>query len=165
LDQAEDLVRKEKKKPKQASVRRAISAAYYALFHLFSEKVTETLIGSTNDRANIRAWLGRALEHGTMNTACKFFGNPSDRTFKEFSKNLAFTVDPDLKVIADTFVNLQESRHRADYDMSKPITRSDAQVAIAEVRSVFTKWNVIERKDPRLMVIFCTSLLRGTKRS
>jgi uncharacterized protein (UPF0332 family) len=33
LAQAEHLARVDKKKPKQANLRRAVSAAYYALFH------------------------------------------------------------------------------------------------------------------------------------
>jgi uncharacterized protein (UPF0332 family) len=34
LEQALHLAKREKKKPRQASLRRAVSTAYYALFHL-----------------------------------------------------------------------------------------------------------------------------------
>ena len=34
LEQANHLARREKGKPKQASLRRAVSTAYYAAFHL-----------------------------------------------------------------------------------------------------------------------------------
>ena len=34
LEQANHLARREPKRPKQASLRRAVSTAYYALFHL-----------------------------------------------------------------------------------------------------------------------------------
>jgi len=34
LDQAEHLAAKEPRKPRQASLRRAVSATYYAIFHL-----------------------------------------------------------------------------------------------------------------------------------
>lgn len=34
LEQAHHLATREKQKPKQASLRRTVSAAYYALFHL-----------------------------------------------------------------------------------------------------------------------------------
>ncbi len=34
LEQAQHLAQREPKRPKQASLRRAISSAYYALFHL-----------------------------------------------------------------------------------------------------------------------------------
>jgi hypothetical protein len=116
LEQASLLVTREKKKPKQASVPRAISTAYYALFHFISDKVTGKFLGTTNDMADTRVWLGRALVHKTMKAACKFFGNPNDPAFQALSMQLNFTPDADLKAIADTFVNLQESRHRADYD-------------------------------------------------
>jgi len=55
LAQAGDLLTKEKKKPKQANVRRAISTAYYALFHFVSDKVTKELVGTTHDLTKIRA--------------------------------------------------------------------------------------------------------------
>ena len=34
LEQAQHLVKREPKRPKQASLRRAVSTAYYGLFHL-----------------------------------------------------------------------------------------------------------------------------------
>src|ERR1022692_4150586 len=66
LDQAIQLVHKEPKNPKQASLRRAVSTAYYALFHLLiSESVANW------GRVNMRASLGRAFDHGTMKDASK----------------------------------------------------------------------------------------------
>lgn len=38
LEQAYDLAQKEATDPKQASLRRAVSTAYYALFHLLVEE-------------------------------------------------------------------------------------------------------------------------------
>ena len=72
LAQADDLLGKDKKKPRQANVRRAASTAYYALFHFLSDKVAKNLVGGTNNSTEIRAWLARALEHGTMSKVCKF---------------------------------------------------------------------------------------------
>lgn len=164
LEQAEHLVAKDSGKPKQANVRRGISTAYYALFHFLSERATAELVGTTNDRADIRAWLGRALEHGTMNDVCKFFGNPTDKAFVSFSEQLNFIPSADLKYIADTFVRLQEARHRADYDLSKKVTRSDAQTAIADVRAAIAKWGHLEKSSPRLTQIFSAGLFRGKKR-
>jgi len=57
LEQADHLARREKKRPKQASLRRAVSAAYYALFHLL---ISETV--SNWRRADQRADLARAFE-------------------------------------------------------------------------------------------------------
>jgi len=42
LEQAQHLANRERKQPRQASLRRAISSAYYALFHLLiSEAVSK----------------------------------------------------------------------------------------------------------------------------
>ena len=40
LEQAKHLSKRERRKPKQASLRRAVSTAYYALFHLLIEEAT-----------------------------------------------------------------------------------------------------------------------------
>jgi hypothetical protein len=45
LEQARHLLRRERRRPRQASLRRAISAAYYALFHLLIEEATGALVG------------------------------------------------------------------------------------------------------------------------
>ena len=64
LEQAIELVHKEPQNPKQASLRRAVSTAYYALFHLLiSEAVANW------DKQNLRTALGRAFDHATMKSA------------------------------------------------------------------------------------------------
>lgn len=64
LEQAHHLARREKKKPKQASLRRAVSTAYYALFHLL-------VAAAVANWKNIeqRPDLARAFEHGRMKDA------------------------------------------------------------------------------------------------
>ena len=61
LDQAFLLLNKETKNPKQASLRRAVSTAYYAVFHLL---VQETC--SNWNATAIRDNLARAFSHQTM---------------------------------------------------------------------------------------------------
>jgi hypothetical protein len=56
LDQALHLVHKERRNPKQASLRRAVSTAYYALFHLLMNEAVANW-----NRVNLRAALGRAF--------------------------------------------------------------------------------------------------------
>ncbi|HTX37316.1 MAG TPA: hypothetical protein VME43_19950, partial [Bryobacteraceae bacterium] len=95
LAQAGHLAQLDRTRPKQVNLRRAISAAYYAMFHL--------LISSAVNNWRIerqRADLGRAFQHGTMKGACRSMVSPS----------------PDLKIVAKTFIDLQQNRHRADYD-------------------------------------------------
>lgn len=65
LEQAGHLARKEPKKPRQASLRRAVSTAYYALFHLLIAEATVLLLTKTKNKA-LRHALARAFRHNTM---------------------------------------------------------------------------------------------------
>ena len=65
LAQAKLLATKEKSRPKQASLRRSVSAAYYALFHLLVEAAARRLVSGT-DRQPLRNCLARAFDHGVM---------------------------------------------------------------------------------------------------
>ena len=166
LAQADDLLAVDKNKPKQANVRRAASTAYYSLSHFISAKVAKSLVGSANDSAEIRAWLSRALEHGTMSKVCKFFGDqkPSkdpkrETEFQRFSAKLKIASDPNLETIALTFVDLQQLRHRADYDLSEPITRAEAKKVAKEARNALKLWDTCEHSSPKLLQVFCLSLL------
>jgi uncharacterized protein (UPF0332 family) len=159
LAQADDLLIKDRKKPRQANVRRAASTAYYALFHFISAKVAKNLVGSTYDASEIRTWLARALEHGTMSRVCKTFGNQKDRPFQDLSAKLKLACAPQLETIARTFVDLQELRHRADYDLSEPITKAQAKKAAKEARNVLKLWEATEQSNPKLLQVFCLSLL------
>ena len=53
LAQAEHLATKEHRRPSQASLRRSISASYYALFHRLVDEATRMLI-SRGQRNGIR---------------------------------------------------------------------------------------------------------------
>ncbi len=66
LEQAMHLAQRERKRPKQASLRRAISTAYYALFHLL---ISETV--KNWKRPEERFTLARMFEHAAMEKACK----------------------------------------------------------------------------------------------
>ena len=50
--------------PNQASLRRAVSTAYYAIFHLLISEATANW-----GRPELRAILGRCFDHGPMKTA------------------------------------------------------------------------------------------------
>jgi len=163
LIQARELVLKDKRKPRQATVRRAVSTSYYALFHFFSDKVTRAIIGGQNDFAEVRSWQARALEHGVMKKVCKFFGNTTDPVFQDFETKLNFTTPPEIARIAQAFVELQELRHDADYDLSEPITKSDATKAIQQTDLAFRLWNALEQQQQhsKMLLIFSLSLLGG----
>jgi hypothetical protein len=66
LKQAKDLAKQDPNRPKDASIRRAISTAYYALFHFLLDEATEMLVGATQADKRLRHLLSRCFGHGRM---------------------------------------------------------------------------------------------------
>jgi uncharacterized protein (UPF0332 family) len=125
IAQARHLCQKEPRRPKQASLRRAISTAYYGLFHgLLSAAVTCFL--SQRHRA-LRPALMRVFKHREMADACQ-------RLLKLKAQPAAMApllggaaLPPDLERVAEAFLTLQQARHEADYDLARRFTRSETQ--------------------------------------
>ena len=59
LEQAKHLTGRERGRPKQASLRRAVSTAYYALFHLLVDEATRCW----SSDPKLRRLVGRAFSH------------------------------------------------------------------------------------------------------
>lgn len=118
LAQADQLVSGSPRKPKQANLRRSVSAAYYAVFHALCWSNANALAGTGRARPE-RAWLQayRAVDHGQAKSRCKT------------AKEKGFPAS--IQSFADAFVALQEHRHRADYDPS-----SDAHFTKTEVTRI-----------------------------
>jgi uncharacterized protein (UPF0332 family) len=138
MQQALLLVAKEPKKPKQASLLRAVSAAYYALFHrLIYEAVANW------SRANLRAALGRAFDHGTMKSASNRLQNTKQFPFVGEDPRVV----RDLRSVARTFAQLQERRHTADYDNSTVWTRTEALAEVKAAVRAFRLWRSIRNEQ------------------
>jgi uncharacterized protein (UPF0332 family) len=147
LEQAYHLARRERTKPRQASLRRAISTAYYALFHLLIRDATG------NWRRNIqRARLARAFEHGRMKKASEGF------IHAKFQRQDAQVV-ANLKTVARTFVRLQDFRHIADYDDSRKWSRTETLSHVDEAAAAFKIWHVIQNEA--IAQDYLLSLLTG----
>src|SRR3954451_14533992 len=73
LQQARRLARLDPRRPQQGNLRRAVSTAYYALFHFLIDRSSRFLAGSTGERERLRCLLARAYVHGEMASAAKTF--------------------------------------------------------------------------------------------
>ena len=92
-------------RPPEANLRRAISTAYYALFHCLAENCADMMVGGPGSRRDTDAWLQmyRALDHGTARRRCRDTG--SIARFHTAIRNFA-----------DKFVEMQGLRHQSDYN-------------------------------------------------
>lgn len=153
LEQAQHLANRERKRPRQASLRRAVSTAYYALFHLLIHEATLNW-----KRVDQRSVLARFFEHGKMKAA-------SDKQRAECNRFISSNppAGPELDCyrhlhnIADTFFQSQQQRHTADYDNSKQWTRTEVLTQVTLVQGAFSSWKAI-REEP-LAQAFLISLL------
>ena len=135
LEQAYHLVNLESGEPKQASLRRAVSTAYYALFHLLIDEA----VGNWGV-ARQRSVLARTFDHGKMKNIC-------EDHVKSFYSSGQPSSGVQLKNVAQTFVQLQEQRHTADYDNAFIWSKTDAIGAIDTVTRAFRDWRAIRAQD------------------
>ena len=137
LELAQRLVDLDGDEPREATARRAISTAYYALFHLL---VAE---GTLNwNRPEFRPSLGRMFEHGQMRSASAKIISHLNR-----KGNATSEIEPKLRQIATVFIDAQRRRNEADYLTSSGFTRSNVQEQIDAVAWVFVTWHEI-RNEP-----------------
>ncbi len=135
LEQAYHLANLESGDPKQASLRRAVSTACYALFHLLIDEA----VGNWGV-ARQRSVLARTFDHGKMKSICE----DHVKTFYISGQPISGV---QLKNIAHTFVQLQENRHTADYDNAFVWSRTSAIAAIDLVSEAFSGWKSIRTQD------------------
>jgi hypothetical protein len=106
----------------EADLRRAVSSAYYALFHQINGDAATLLAPHVSLETNHR--IQRWFDHLEMKKICGRF------TASELSQPLLGLIgpsaSPDLQKVARAFVVLQEARHGADYDLSYRLSYSDA---------------------------------------
>ncbi len=139
LQQTEHLATYEGVNPSQASLRRAVSTAYYALFHLLMEEAGARWQGSSEAQTGLE----RGLDHGPMKNASTQFVKP---TWQDWHGNDR-PVPPALQQVARAFVDLQDERHTADYNNHELWSASEVQATLNTVRSAFRDWQTI-RTDP-----------------
>jgi hypothetical protein len=141
LEQAEHLLKRERLRPRQASLRRSVSSSYYALFHLLSFEAAST-VGANLDTAALLK-IQRWLDHGEMKRVCGMFSVPTPH--KTIAPILGAPVSLELQIVAQSFIQLQEARHSADYDMSSTWTRLTAQQFLLTAKDAVRIWSNIRR--------------------
>ena len=158
LKQARMLAQHEPKRPKQASLRRSVSAAYYALFHLLTSAASDRLITGP-DRDALRSVIRRAFDHSIMKEACKEIVKPNAG---KLSKALDGKAVPSALVeVAEAFVDLQQTRHQADYDISRTFTRAEALDLVELAERAFVNWQGVRKTIPADVFLAALLAYRG----
>jgi hypothetical protein len=132
LEDARHLAAKGAADDRKSCMRRAISTAYYAVFHLLIEDFVRHW-----EFEDQRARLARMFNHQRM----------KDAPFKPSDKNNPTVVEAALIDVITGFGQLQGDRHRADYDLGWNIVRTDVNDAITLAEATFQKWRSIRDEE------------------
>lgn len=141
LEQAERLMSPRDRSTviRQADRRRAISAAYYATFHLVLTAVADEFVGSAHRKKARYALAYRSVEHSNLEALCK---EAIKQTLRE--KYLRYvtggTFGEEIRAFASLLLELKEKRTSADYDPSHWTGLVDARTAIASARSAIEQF-------------------------
>ncbi len=150
LEQADYLLqaRNSLRQVRQADRRRAISSAYYAVFHLTLTAFADEFVGKSERKTVRYALAYRSLDHRALETLCKVISKEQIpvKYSKFFPQN---GVGASIQEFAALFIELKEKRTSADYDPSHWIRIADAQTAISSARSAIIRFkasNLSRRK-------------------
>jgi uncharacterized protein (UPF0332 family) len=145
VSSGELLIAASRGKPSQVNLRRATSAAYYAMFHCLARSSADLFVGGVGAERSKHAWkqVYRAIDHGPAKTACA-----DGAVITKFPRP--------IEDFANTFVTMQTKRHSADYDPTSKFTKSAVVQDIAMVRQVIEAFTAEPKKD---RLAFCAFVL------
>lgn len=124
---------------RQADRRRAISAAYYAVFHAILTELADEFVGRSQRKTLRYALAYRNLEHKQLealsNQAIK---QTPEKKFRPFFPDGGF--DETIREFASLAVDLKDKRNSADYDPLHWVQKADAMAAIASARKAIERF-------------------------
>ena len=126
--------------PVPAAVRRAISAAYYAVFHALTASNADALIGPANDQLTADAWVRiyRGLDHNQARS--------------QLWQNRA-SLSASGQIFADLFRDLQNERHNADYNPRASFTAQTAVTWLDKAEAAITDFLQVSRSERAAVAI------------
>ena len=130
-------------RPQQMQLRKAVSAAYYAMFHALAASNADTLIGASPQFRRLPAWTQayRALEHG----------------FAKGRMQSGLTIfAPAIQNFGRVFTDLQNWRHLADYSPNAEFRRSQTLRIIDRAEAAIIAF---EAADPTERKAFAAHVL------
>jgi hypothetical protein len=130
-----------------------MSASYYALFHKINEDAVELI--APNVSQSIKHRIQRWFEHAEMKKICgRFTKAQLDQPLQGL---IGSTASADLQTVAHSFVQLQDARHSADYDLSYQVSADEAYQKLALAATAINAW--VQLKNSAEANIFILSLL------
>lgn len=154
---ARKLVSLKAKKLDDAPLRRAISTAYYSLFHLLSDAATELFVAADSPYAGV---IRRCHDHKPMKDVSEMFARGNRP--KLFQGLAAPAISEELKLVARAFVELQLERHTADYDRQGTTPPAKAMELVDLAERAFRAWETVKGSDEARIYVSSFLLYQST---
>lgn len=137
-------------RPREANLRRAVSTAYYAMFHCLALCCADLLVGGEGSNRSEPAWcqVYRALEHGAARQRCN-----RAAIIQKFPE--------EVQDFADKFVDMQQKRHQADYDPEADYDKNFVLQDISDIAEAIAKFQQVPVKDRRAFAVYLLLPLRS----
>lgn len=164
IEIAEFLANRDKLRPREASLRRAISTAYYALFNRLAELCAEELVGWA------KAWevvspIYRSLDHGY-----------AAKILSEISNSKSAAPRRDVDRLGAIFRELQIAREWADYNpepnpdpvetsRKRRFARQQANELVAKAKEAIAIVDNLEKSEKLKLATRLVARPRGKARS
>lgn len=128
-----------------AQLNKSVSVAYYAMFHALAQNNADRLVSDSEADRETIAWhrTYRALEHRTA--------------YRQLSESRLGNFSDQVRRFGSTFRDLQDSRHRADYDPRSYFSRTETLNLVVEAESAirgFLTVTIAERRELAAHVLF-----------
>lgn len=161
LDQAERLTTPQVSgPPRQADLRRAISTAYYAVFHAVATEAADQFVATTQRHTPRYQQVYRSIEHKRLRSVCEDLVKSSPPS--RYSKYLPTAgVGSDLVAVATAIGELQDKRNLADYDSLFRAKGSDVALLVATARNAVARLRDADQEQRRIFVSLIVFPPRG----
>jgi uncharacterized protein (UPF0332 family) len=139
--------------PRQVDLRRAISSAYYGVFHATLTAAADEFVGRTNRSDARYALIYRSIDHRMLKQVCSEAQKqlPSRPFVPYFPKS---GLGPHIQAFAAAVINLQEKRNSADYDPLVRFSTADAKLLIEEARTALERFTNADQALRRAFLTF-----------
>lgn len=114
----DSLTQQRQGRPRQAMLKRAVSTAYYAMFHALCNSNANVIAGQSTDTQTRDSWTRtyRSLDHG-----------PARQRMSQATD----TMEPAVQRFATVFTQLQQQRRLADYAPHSIFSRTQVFILIS----------------------------------
>jgi hypothetical protein len=129
--------------PRQVDIRRAISNAYYGVFHATMTSVADQFVGSTKRTTAQYGLVYRSVDHASLRNLCQELkSSKSTSRIARFVPPAGF--GPDIQGFAKILLELQLKRNAVDYDPLPRYRLSDALLAIRAARDALSRFKTAD---------------------